>query len=217
MLTFSRNRNLTLYQQPTYQGMPIQTHRGPLILEYLDKTLQIINTSLNQYGRVFAFRLDLRFPSGIPASHTDSNLVMERFIASFKAKIKHNRDKAKLVNPYAHDTTVHYVWCREIGLNGTPHYHMAILLNNDAFCTLGKFEMERNNLFNRLHEAWASALGVNIESVVGLVELPNNPFYQLRRDDPESVAAFFYRVSYLCKADTKVFGDGIHAFGASRL
>lgn len=186
-------------------------------MEYLERTRQVIDLSLQEYRRVFAFRLDLRFPAGQYQPCLDGNDVLERFFASLKAKIRHNRNKAQESNPYAHDSTVRYVWCREFGQHGVPHYHMAILLNNDAFCTLGKFELDRDNLFNRLHEAWASALGLAVQSVVGLVELPRNSFYLLRRNDPESIADFFYRVSYLCKAETKVFGDGTHAFGASRV
>lgn len=217
MIRHSQNSNLSLSHQPAYQGFLVQTGRGPLVAEYLERTKQVIDLSVEQYRRVFAFRLDLRFPSGQYQPYLDNNLVLERFLASFKAKIRHNRNKAQESNQYAHDSIVRYVWCREFGQHGIPHYHLVILLNNDAFCTLGKFEMDRDNLFNRLHEAWASALGLAVESVVGLVEFPKSPFYLLERNDPESIADFFYRVSYLCKADTKVFGDGRHAFGSSRI
>ncbi len=178
--------------------------------------MHVINLSFEQYGRVFAFRLDLRFPEGMHHPYADNNLVLERFFASLKAKIRHNRSKAQEANPYAHDSTVRYVWCRELGQHGVPHYHLVILLNNDAFCTLGKFEMDRDNLFNRVHEAWASALGLLVTDIVGRVEFPENPFYLLLRNDPNSIAALFYRASYLCKAETKFFGNGVHGFGASR-
>jgi hypothetical protein len=142
--------------------------------------------------------------------------VLERFFESVKAKVRHNRDKAREARPHAHDSVVRYIWCREIGEHVIPHYHVAILLNNDAFCAIGKYELGRENLFNRLHEAWASALGPSVEKTGGLVHLPENPYYMLRRDDPDTVADFFYRISYLCKADTKQYGGGIHAFGTSR-
>lgn len=47
--------------------------------------------------------------------------------------------------------------------------------------------------------------------------LPDNPLYRLHRDDPQGQAAFFYRASYLCKAATKVFGDGSYGFDCSRI
>lgn len=217
MTTFLGNKNLSLHFQPNYFGMPVQTNKGPLISEYLDKMVRVIQSSFDHHGRVFAFRIDLRFSVGIFNPSFENNLVLEKFIASFKAKVKHNREKAKEKNTYAHDTTVHYVWARELSQHNTPHYHMAILLHNDAFCTLGQFEIGRNNLFNRLNEAWASALHCPVEDIFGLVEIPKNPFYLLRRDDPDSIRDFFYRASYLCKAETKYYGNGVHAFGASRV
>jgi hypothetical protein len=217
MIRHAQNTNLTLHYETQYQGLPVQTTRGPLVSEYLDRLKYVIDLSLQDYGRVFAFRLDLRFQEGMHHAYIDNNLVLERFIASFKAKIRHNRNKAHEANHYAHDTTVRYVWCRELGQHDIPHYHLAILLNNDAFCTLGKFEMDRNNLFNRIHAAWASALGFTLADVIGLVEFPENPFYRLQRSDPNSIVEFFYRASYLCKAETKHFGNGVHGFGASRI
>lgn len=212
-----QNTNLSLYYDQHYQGLPVQTDKGPLISEYLERLKRIIDLSLQDYGRVFAFRLDPRFPEGMHHPSADSNSALERFFASFKAKIQHNRSKAKETNRYAHDTTVRYVWCREFGQHGVPHYHAAILLNNDAFCTLGRFEIGRKNIFNYLHEAWASALGISVKEVIGLVNFPENPFYLLQRYDPNSIVEFFYRASYLCKAETKSFGNGVHAFGTSRI
>jgi 7-cyano-7-deazaguanine synthase in queuosine biosynthesis len=40
-------------------------------------------------------------------------------------------------------------------------------LNYDAFNALGKFVPGRNNMFNRLAEAWASALGLSGEAASG--------------------------------------------------
>ena len=216
MIRHPHNSNLSLHYEPLYLGLPVQTGRGPLVTDYLESLKQVIDLSLQQYGRIFAFRFDLRFPANQHLPFADNNEVLERFFASFKAKIRHNRNKALEANGYAHDSVVRYAWCREFGQHGIPHYHGAIFLNNDAFCTLGQFTIGRQNLFNRLHGAWASALGLPIEQVGGLVDLPRNPFYLLRRDDPESIADFFNRASYLCKADTKHFGNGTHGFGSSR-
>lgn len=213
----SDNKNLSLHYQPTFNGYPVQTEHYPYIYEYLERTKQVIDASLQQYGRVFAFRVDLRFPSETTLSIFDDNSVIERFFASFKAKIRHNRNRAKDNFTYAHDTVVRFVWCREIGQHGVPHYHAAILLNYNAFCSLGKFEIDRDNLFNRVLEAWASAIGISAHSAFGLVHFPENPFYLIRRDDPISISSFFYRVSYLSKAATKQYGNGVHGFGCSRI
>jgi len=213
-----QNRNLIIHDANSYLGMPIQVDKGPFVQQYLERLHSTTERAVQQYSRVFAFRVDLRFPAGVdlPESHY-TNQVIDRFIESFKAKIRHNRRMARLENKSTHDSNVRCVWTREVGQHGRPHYHMAFLLNFDAFNALGKFEAGRDNMFNRLEGAWASALGLPVEAVRGLVEIPTNPTYCLRRNDPQSQADFFYRTSYLCKLATKVYGDGQHGFGASRL
>lgn len=218
MSRHSSNANLILHNDSTFQGWPIQADKGPFIQQYLNRLQETIQCALTQYPRVFAFRFDLRFPIGIQLPDSAyTNQVIERFIESFKSKIAHNRSQARQLNPYAHDSKVRYVWAREQGQHGKPHYHLAILLNRDAFTALGKFETGRDNMFNRLEGAWASALGLPVEAVKGLVEIPQNPSYFLNVGELEGQGTFFHRASYLCKAVTKVYGDGSHGFGFSRL
>jgi hypothetical protein len=211
------NQNLTLHFESTYHGLPIQEDKGPFISEYLYRLHKTMICATSQYRETYAFRIDLR----LPASHQlvaplHQNEIIERFIESFKAKIRHNRQKAMRENRHAHDSTVRYVWARESGQHDRPHYHLVIFLNKDAFCTLGKFELGKDNIFNRLNEAWASALGLTLQATAGLVEIPRNPNYYLHRADQASTESFFYRASYLCKAATKTYGNGAHGFGASR-
>lgn len=212
------NSNLSLHYGNMYEVFPVQESKGPFISQYLSRLYHTLRNALGQYSRVFAFRIDLRLPADIELSDSAyTNEAIGRFIESFKAKIKHNRHKARRVNPNAHDSNVRFVWAREQGQHGKPHHHMVILLNYDAFSALGKYEVGRDNMFNRLVEAWASALGLPVEAVSGLVEIPNNPYYCLRRGDLAEQGKFFYRASYLCKSATKVFGEGHHGFGASRI
>lgn len=212
------NPNLTLHYENSYLGLPVQVEKGPFVLEYLHRLHQTTYRAIDQYRRVFAFRLDLRLPSSqVPQFLTHENEIIERFTESLRAKIRHNRRVAAQENKWVHDTVVRYVWAREVGQLGRPHYHLAILLNGDAFCALGKYETGRDNMFNRLQEAWASALRLPLEAVQGLVEISRNPYYHIHRDDHQSIAEFFRRTSYLCKSATKVFGDGCHGFGASRI
>lgn len=218
MIRHAANQNLTLHYERTYLGLRIQDDKAPLIREYLSRLHETVTRALRQYPRVFAFRLDLHFPSDqCHHGFGFGNEIINRFFDSFKAKLRHNRHMAKRKNKYAHDTVVRYVWTRETGQRGRPHYHMVIFLNYDAFCALGRFVQGRDNIFNRLQEAWASALNVSLDAATGLVHIPEDPWYHIYRDNDESFARFFYRASYLCKAATKVFGDGCHGFGASRL
>lgn len=214
------NRNQKLYFLPQYQGMPVQQREGGLIENYLSRLQRVIDTALDDYPRVFAFRVDLRFPIAFRFLQLDlvevGNAAITKFLASFKAKVSHNRFRLKKTNPCAHDSVVRYVWARELSQEGVPHYHVAFLLNKDAFFTVGTYELGRENIYNRLCQAWASALGIDVSLAQGLVHIPENAGYSLFRHDPAGQADFFHRASYLCKQSSKQFGDGQHGFGASR-
>lgn len=54
------NINLHLYHGTAYAGMPVMFDKGPFILECLDTLDVTIKSALNEYSRVFAFRVDLR-------------------------------------------------------------------------------------------------------------------------------------------------------------
>lgn len=218
MLRHPGNPNLILHYGGTFHHWQIQGDKGPFIYHYLHRLHEVMASALSQYPRVFAFRFDVRFPEHMPLPDgTSTNPFITRFVDSFKAKIRHNRAMARQSHQYAHDTEVRYVWTREWGAFGRPHYHFIIFLNNDAFCTLGNFASGHNNIFHRLEAAWASALSLPLDAVSGLIHIPEHPVYQLRRDDMQGQADFFYRASYLCKAGTKEYGDGGHGFGFSRI
>ncbi|MGM8061751.1 inovirus Gp2 family protein [Vogesella indigofera] len=214
------NRNQILYTQPYYQGLPVLPQPGGMIESYLGRLQQVIDTTLDDYPRVFAFRVDLRFPAccqGVSwLLQETGNVTITKFLASFKAKMKYCRTIARQSNRYAHDSVVRYVWTREVGTEGMLHYHLAILLNREAFATLGTFELGRRNIYNRLTEAWASALGITVEAAAGLVNIPDNAGYYLSRGDLGGQGEFFRRASYLCKASTKSTSKGHHGFGFSR-
>lgn len=217
MLRHPENTSLILHSDSHFQGWLIQRDKGPFIKQYLDRLLKTMQCTLNEYSRVFAFRVDLRFPIGTQSPGCGyTNEVIGDFIASFKAKIEHSRYKARQLNKNSHNSKVRYVWAREEGQEGKPHYHLVILLNRDAFNALGYYTSDRSNIFSRLQQAWANALGLTVEEVVGLVHIPVNARYELDRDKPEKQADFFYRASYLCKSATKVFGNGNHGFGTSK-
>lgn len=219
MKRHTSNSNLTLYFGATYEGLPIMHTKGPFIREYLAVLHRTMTRAITQYREVFAFRFDCRLPAKYQfKSPSYQNEPIDRLMASFKAKTKHNRQMAIRDQGYAHDSTVRYVWAREVGSQrGRPHYHFVIFLNKDAFCALGRYELGIDNIYNRLHEAWASALGLPIEAVTGLIHIPDNARFILHRHDLDTIADFFHRASYLCKAATKSYGKGGHGFGASRI
>lgn len=213
----SINKNHTLHYAPAFNGLPVMSAYLPMVAEMLESLWNVASCALTDYPRVFAFRFDLRLPAAVDTEASDfANAVISRFIASLKAKVRHDRARAAKENVQAHDTEVRYFWVREVGDWGRVHYHCTVLLNADAYNWLGRFQSERENMANRVFGAWASALGLTSDQARDLVHFPENPSYQLRRDDPQSVGEWFYRASYLCKVHTKFAGNGHHVYGSSR-
>lgn len=214
---FQLNKNLHLHTGDEYGSMPVMSGDYTLISEYLAVLSDVMNNALLAYSKVFAFRFDLRLPVEVDASHQNfDNAVVSKFVESFKAKIRHNRMAVRARCTQVHDTTVRYFWVRELGMQGRVHYHFVVLLNGHAYNRLGNYKNMQDNMASRICEAWASALGVTVESARCLVHFPENPSYTLWRSQQESIDAFFYRASYLCKASTKHHGFGHHSHGASR-
>lgn len=211
------NKNHHLYFDGGYHSLPVMSSHYPMVEEYLLVLHGVVSKAIHQYRKVFAFRVDLHLPAETGGnSEVFCNSAVSRFIESLKAKIRHNRAVASKTCSYAHQTKVRYFWVREVGDCGRVHYHVVFLLNGDAFNWLGNYQSSATNMANRVCEAWASALGESVVRAKTLVHFPENPTYLILRDDPDSVAAFFHRASYLCKARTKQYGDGHHGYGASR-
>jgi hypothetical protein len=221
-LTFPKrhpeNSNLSIWYEPCYQDWPLMVEKGPFLTEFLEDLCQTTHRALAYYPRVFAARIDLRFPEGygIPDDFVH-NTVMRRFVDSLEAQIKASQDKSRREGKRVHPTELFYFWVREVNYVGRPHYHFAFLLNEDAYFKLGNLVPAESNMFDRLQRAWASALRLDVSEVKGLVNVPKNAVFSLRRalGDP-GAAAFTYRTSYFCKVATKVFMGRTRNRGCSR-
>lgn len=183
------NNNLSLHYDPIYDGLPVMRDKGPFIREYLSALKHTIELAMAEYPRVLAFRVDLRLPQGIHLpDYAYTNQVISRFFESFTRRIKYHQGKVG-ERGYARGCKVRYVWSREIGQAGKPHYHLLILLNRDAYYTVGRLRSEKINNIRRMEDAWASALGLSVDQVVGLVNIPEDAEYRINRHDPSRACA----------------------------
>jgi len=209
------NSNLHLHYEDTFRGLPVMASYAPFITEYLESLLETTQLALSDHRQVFAVRFDLRYPDDYLTLEL-GNAVISRFVDSLTRRIKEARERSKRQNGTAHQTSVRWCWVREVGQEGRVHYHGVLLLNRDAFHTVGRFQSERENLYSRIQSAWASALRIPFENADGLVHIPANATFHLSQDDPEEMDEYFRRVSYLAKARTKDYGSRCRAFGCSR-
>jgi hypothetical protein len=225
------NPNLFLHEGDHWNGLPVQTHCGPLIVNYLERINETVGKALCEHPRTAVMRFDLRVPMGWPEMDTE---VISRFTASLKAQLLADSHRKEREGKRVHPCTVRYVWARERVSSEHSHYHVAIFLNRDAYFTLGRFRANRLwgdddtflgeeegavvNMADRINHAWASALGCNSGPVPGLVHFPENPVYSIIASSPccgQQIAEVFYRLSYLAKADTKHYGGGVNSFRCS--
>ncbi len=208
------NRNETRYCNPTYRGLHVIDHRGPLVEKYLEMTFRTLECALGQYPKTFATRFELLFPK-----HTDnwSSEVISKFTEALKADInaflRIRGEKPEKCKP-------RLIWAKERNKSSNSHYHVVLLLNKDVFFTSGKVVSKNYNMAKRIEAAWAKALGFKFERVPGLVNFPKNRDYIVNTGDKDflqQLTNLFYRASYLAKEDTKEYCDGSRHFSCSHL
>jgi len=209
------NRNHSLLYEPIFitsddTRMDVMTDKGPLLPDYLEDGYQVFKKAINAHKRVLVLRFDLQLPLGLtlPAD-AETNKVIRRFLSSFQSKIDSHLKR----NDVKHKCPVRHIIAREIGTNSQrPHFHVMLLLNGNAFQNMGSREYEGKNNFWRIAEAWASALKIPPKEAAKRVQCTKKKigltFYRLQpKDGYAQFYAAFYRMSYFCKAHTKVYGQ----------
>ena len=215
--------NLTLYYDNEYQGFQVQQNmRGPLILNYLQRTINTIIEATTAQSRILIFRADLRYPQHMTGyvDHAD-NTVITNFFRYFKNEI----ERAST----GHKPFLRYIWAREQDLSDNHHDHLVIMLSYDVFCNIGYMGPDeyglysRDNTYHRLMRSWYRALNLNPTKAYGqLIHIGTVPgttnlwVDRLFRTDIASIQTAVYNASYLCKAYSKPFRTGTRVFGTSQ-
>lgn len=210
--------NLIASDNFSYNGYNIISHRGKIILNYMDIIYKVLNNSLKENNRVLAIRVDLRLPSNFCNNDTT---VISRFFASLKAKVAADyKAKSERLNR-VHDCNMRYVWVKEQLTSDQPHYHVVIFVNYDYYHVLGDFSSiaKGGNLASRIAYAWASAIKADIGVAAPLVNFSKYGTYKLAQsseDFDKQLGSLVYRVSYLAKIDTKNYGSRQRNIGYSQ-
>ncbi|AMF95117.1 inovirus Gp2 family protein [Vibrio fluvialis] len=218
-----KNKNLKLTTKSTFLGRPIQTTHGPLCIDYLEKIHDTIERALDDYPRLMALRVDLKFPQ--LREREDLGYLMTDFIRSLQSQIDHSGRKRKREGGRVHPCKVRSIWVKERSTSINDHYHLVLLFNKDRFNWLGKTLSHPENLGGFIVEAWARVVGVDYDEANGLVYFSKDKrkdsvvIHRLNRhssDFDDSFDELFKHASYLAKEDTKHFGNRKRNFGCSR-
>ncbi|KMV31193.1 hypothetical protein AB733_06595 [Photobacterium swingsii] len=228
-------------RKKVFKNLRIVYPLGKLEQRYLIKLKKVLDTSLESYPRVFAIRLDLRFPDpqrvlcndiiysdinniafdedyDVPLSSSNNcSNIMKRFIDSLKAKLVAKERSKKKVGVRVHPNTLRFAWCRERKNSENDHFHIVLFFNKDAYHRLGHARYPRS-LASLIIDAWASALKYRHVGSDGLVHFSKNHSYYVNKrsiDFTKEYNDLFHRISYLAKKETKHYGEGYRCFGCS--
>ncbi|MFA9202576.1 MAG: inovirus Gp2 family protein [Flavobacteriales bacterium] len=227
------NHNLTVYSnEAVWQGHPVLPNQSGFVIEYLTRIQQTLDRALAEYKRLSVMRFDLRFPQNLPCR---DDQAISRFVEALKAKIRADQHRKGTQGKRVYPCNLRYVWVKEQAGSEACHYHVAIVLNHDAYFTLGNYTAAPctadpdmpvdhryeppENMAERIISAWAGALGLSIEHTVGQVHFPDNPVYSINRNAeafPQQYNDVFQRLSYFAKVETKQYGDHSRHFSCSR-
>lgn len=225
------NTNIKLHYSPIWEGLSVLARPDqPLSQSYLSALRSTLNQALQEHPRTCVMHFIARLPCGWQGPFGG---LADRFIQSLRAQIEADLKRKRRQGKRVHDCHVRMIWCREFGVEGQPHYHIAILVNRDAYSVLGKvggrhepdypWWLEEDeaavNMAERIQRAWSR--GLQISPVLGrpLIHFPDNAVQLVSRNSPsflDSYRAVFRRLSYLTKVNTKVYEDGYKNFGCSR-
>lgn len=205
----------------------VQGMYGEIHPSYLLRSLAVVDSTVKEWPRVFAIRVDVRFAKVNPSydifhptryQRTDSH-VITRFIESLKSQL---REASKRKRRRYILSELKYIWVREQDSGSLPHYHLVLLFNKDRYTSLGDYtKPEAINMATRIQKAWCSALGLNFPEYAELVHFPKKCEYIFDRKEvlfrSSGYMGFLKRIAYFSKVRTKLVGDGQRNFGCSQL
>lgn len=193
----------------------------------LRRSLAVIFNYLENYNRIFALRVDLRFAqSHVPDEpdmptcfQKDDEKAITRALESLKSQL---REEHKRSGRSGEPTPLGYIWARERVTGEHPHYHLVLLFDREVYAFLGDYtELDADNMGTRIQKAWCSAIGLDYHDYASRAHFPKNHSTWFTRHDALTLIDDYYeflvRMAYLAKDYSKDFHDGYRNFGTSQL
>ncbi len=193
---------------------------------YLKKAHEVYRDAFERYSKLFMVHITLRLPRSFIAM---PEKAIKLFTRGLNEKIANHLSEKENQVDRIHLTDVHYVWCREVGMDGGEHYHFMLMLNGNAFRSLGHYTTQNEtHLATMISSSWHEAIGLSTDQGRGLVDFSEFKVLKTRVDGftptkswyghfDSSYEEGFYWLSYLCKIETKQYGKKIRNFGYSQV
>ncbi len=147
-----------------------------LLLKPLKKMIEQVDTMLTIYSKVHLIRFDLRM-----YSYSETNELMTKFNRIFHRWITRTYG--------IRNNRIGYIWCREIETAKQQHYHYVLMLD-------GHTVRHPARILEKAKDIWDNQLN-------GSEFTPKNCYYNLKRNDYDTIQPAIYRISYLAKVRGK--------------
>jgi len=167
----------------------VNSAKSGLFTKQLTVMIKQVESMLSHHSKVLAIRFDLRL-----YEYTPDNKIITLF----------NRRLHKWLKSKYGVTRIGFAWCREMETAKQQHYHYVLLLD-------GHKVRHPHEILPRIKVVWETQLD-------GSMYTPANCYYNIYRDDRQSIQDVIWRISYLAKARGKGYRDKqAKDYGTSRL
>jgi len=160
-----------------------------LITEQVKAIIYQVEAMLRHHSKVHLLRFDLRM-----YHLTDNNKIITIF----------NRRLFKWLKRYYNLKRIGFTWCRELETAKKQHYHYVLMLD-------GHKVRHPKLILEKARDIWDNQLN-------GSEFTPKNCYYNLERNNHESIQNAIWRISYLAKPRGKGYKPTqTKNYGASRV
>lgn len=147
-----------------------------------------VEAILSFHSKIHIIRFDLRI-----YQYTENNGIITAF----------NRRLFKWLKRKYGFKRIGFVWCRELETAKQQHYHYALMID-------GHKVNYPHDITSKVKEIW--------QQLDGSEYFPEHCYYNIKRNDYESIQAAIWRISYLAKARGKGYKpDQTKNYGTSRI
>jgi hypothetical protein len=144
-----------------------------LISHSLKVMINQIDAMLSHHSKIHIIRFDLRV-----YEYTENNAIITVF----------NRRLHKWLKRKYNLKRIGFMWCRELETAKQQHYHYALIID-------GHKVNYPHELTNKVKEIW--------RQLDGSEYFPKNCYYNVKRNDYDTIQTAIWRISYLAKARGK--------------
>jgi hypothetical protein len=168
----------------------VDSRKSGLMSHAIKVMINQVDAMLSHHSKILIVRFDLHI-----YHQTKDNEIITTF----------NRRLFKWLKRKYSLKRIGFIWCRELETAKQQHYHYALMVD-------GHKARHPIEILLKIKEIWEQHLNHSLEFT------PKNCYYNLQRDNFESIKDAIYRISYLAKARGKGYKpDQTKNYGTSRI